>query len=448
MSRLLTRLWRSSTQRVMSLGALGMALALLADVLVVRRFGFGHTTDALVIALTLPRLIGTVGRDATKFSLMTVFIHEHKQQGDQAFVDLGKRVFTLFAGLGLLLTLLGLVFAGPIVALIGYGLEPQGRALSATLLRLASGIALFALSSAVLEVMLNSKKHFTITALRNAITPCIVIAVTLLTWRNDRAPYWIAGAFTIGYALYGLLLWISAIRRLHFLPIPLHPPNKGIFEKLRGTIGYPLTGFGVRQAARVAERTIASMGPTGSVAAYYYAYRLLAALQNLVGVSVALTGQPKLTEHDLAGEHAHFTRALRKRIGLILMISIPAAAMLMLFCTTIIDLLYNRDGMDRAGLDASASVLFILGPAVIFYCLTPVLNSALYAQKRYGAVLYNMCLAAGSNVLLALVLFKWLGLTGVAWAATFAAVISVMNLLWLTHQSAPPASNEPAPDKP
>ncbi|MEZ6190793.1 MAG: lipid II flippase MurJ [Phycisphaerales bacterium] len=290
-------------------------------------------------------------------------------------------------------------------------------------------MSLFALSSAVLEVMLNSHKHFTITALRNAVAPCVVIAVILATWRNEDAPYWIAGAFTVGYLLYFVMLWINAATKMNFSPDPGRLPNKQTFKKLRGTIGYPLTGFGVRQMARVAERAIASLGPTGSVAAYYSAYRLLAALQNIVGVSVALTGQPKLTEHDLAGESGRFYAALRRRVRMILILSVPAAIVLMLLSRPIIKLLFGR--MEPAGLDAASTVLFILGPAVVFYCLTPVLNSALYAQKRYGAVLYNMCLAAGSNVVLAFVLFKWLGLTGVAWAASLAAVVSVLNLIWV-----------------
>lgn len=431
MSRLLARLWRSSTQRVMSLGGFGMVLALLADVLIIRRFGFTATADVIVIALTIPRLIGTVGRDATKFSLMTVFIGVQKEQGDQAFLDFGARVFNLFLGIGFVLMLAGLLLAGPIVSVIGWGLKPEDQVLSASLLRLMSGIALFALGSAVLEVMLNSHKHFTVTALRNAVTPCVVITTIVLTWRNERAPYWIAGSFTLGYAIYFQMLLINAARKVGFTPKSTCMPDRHTFAKLRGTIGYPLTGFGVRQMARVAERAIASLGPEGSVIAYYGAYRLLAAIQNIVGVSVALTGQPKLTEHDLAGERSHFRSALKKRIGLILLISVPAAAALMLLSRPIIELLYKRDGADQAGLAASVSVLFVLGPAVVFYCLTPVLNSALYAQKRYGAVLYNMCLAAGSNVLLAFVLFNWLGLVGVAWAATIAAVLSVLNLLML-----------------
>jgi len=445
MIRLISRLWHSSTQRVMTLGGVGMALALLADVLIARRLGFTATTDALLIALMLPRLIGTVGRDATKFSLMTVFIQVQKEDGEEALRDLGARVLNLFLTIGLVLTCAGLLLAGPIVSVIGWGLDPADRELSAMLLRLLAGIATFALGSAVLEVMLNSHKHFTVTAIRNAVAPCVVIATTLVTRRNPDAPYWIAGAFTAGYGLYFLLLTVHAGRRLGFIPNPRRWPGRLTFNKLRGTIGYPLAGFGVRQSARVVERMITSLGPDGSVAAYYYAYRLLAAIQNLVGVSVALTGQPKLTEHDLAGEEGRFIAALRRRIGVILLISIPAAAVLMLMSRPIIGLLYGRGGLGREGLSASASVLFVLGPAAVFYCLTPVLNSALYAQRRYGAVLYNMCFAAGSNVLLAFVLFKWLGLTGVAWAASAAAVLSVLNLLWLLTRPTRPPTNTLTP---
>jgi putative peptidoglycan lipid II flippase len=466
MTRLLSRLWLSSTQRVMTLSGAGMVLALLADVLIARRLGFTATTDALLIALTLPRLIGTVGRDATKFSLMTVFIETQRSDGDDAFKDLGARVLNLFLVIGLVLTIAGLLLAGPIVSIVGWGLDPGGRELSATLLRLSAGIAVFALGSAVLEVMLNSRKHFTVTAIRNAVVPTLVIAATVATWRNDDdAPYTIAGAFTAGYAVYFLTLVYQASRRLRFTPNPTRWPGRSTFNKLRGTIGYPLAGFGIRQTARVIERAIASLGPEGSVAAFYYAYRLLAAIQNLVGVSVALTGQPKLTEHDLDGDRTRFIKALRQRIGIILIISIPAAALLMLLHRQIIALLYGQGGLSAERLADSASVLLILGPAAIFYCLTPVLNSALYAQKRYGTVLYNMCLAAGTNVLLAFVLFKGLGLNnvelsvltnlfpqsvihsmrsllaegmgvqGIAWAALIAAVLSVINLLWLATRT-------------
>lgn len=443
MTRLLSRLWASSTQRVMSLGAFGMVLALLADVLIARRLGFTATTDALLIALTLPRLIGTVGRDATKFSLMTVFI-ETQRDGDDAFRDLGARVFNLFILIGLGLTGTGLLLADPIVSVIGWGLDPADRELSAALLRLAAGIATFALGSAVLEVMLNSHKHFVLTAVRNSVAPVVVIAAIILTWRNDaRAPYTIAAAFTVGYAVYFLLLLGHAAHRLRFIPNPMRWPVRNTFDKLRGTVGYPLAGFGVRQTARVLERTIASLGPEGSVAAYYYAYRLLAALQNLVGVSVALTGQPKLTEHDLDGDSARFIKALKQRVGITLLIGLPAAGLLMLLHRPIISMLYGGSSLSPERLADSAAVLLILGPAVIFYCLTPVLNAALYAQKRYGTVFFNMCLAAGSNVILAFVLFNWLGLPGVAWAALIAAVISVLNLLWRVRppKHTPPVSS-------
>jgi len=428
---------------MMSLVGIGMVLALLADVLIVRRLGFDTANDALIIALTLPRLIGTVGRDATKFSLMTVFIQADREQGPEAFKRLGARVFTLFFGIGLLLMATGLILPGPIVSVIGFGLKPESQALSTQLLRLASGIAVFALGSAVLEVMLNSRKHFTVTALRNAITPIMVITATVMTWRDDeRAVYWIAGAFTVGYGACFLLLWVNVITRVGLVALPVRPPDRATLRLLRGTSGPPLAGFGVRQLARAAERAIASMGPSGSVAAYYYAYRLLAAIQNLVGVSVALTGQPKLTEHDLAGDRDQFFKTLRRRALIALSFGVPAMVILMVFSTPIIELLYAGkrsgagDGVDHvAQLMASAEVLWWLGPLAVFSCIVPVLTSALYAAGRYKAVLYNMTLAATVNVVLAWVLFNALGLKGIALAAVGASVFSMMNLSRLVSRT-------------
>ena len=258
-----------------------------------------------------------------------------------------------------------------------------------------------------------------------------------MTWRDDRAPYWIAGAFTLGYALYFFMLLFNTVIKLGFKPNLVHWPDRVTFTKLRGTIAYPLAGFGVRQVARVVEYAIASLGPAGSVTAYYCAYRLLAAIQNIVGVSVALTGMPKLTEQDLAGDRQQFKQSIRQRLLLILGLTVPIAVMLMLLSTYIIGFLYGGKGKDPAGLEASAAVLFVLGPATIFYCSIPVLTSALYARKRFGAVLGNMCFAAVCNVLLAYVLFNWLGLTGVAWAAMTAALLSMLNLLRLNAKPMP-----------
>ena len=431
MKPLLTKLWRSSTQRVMSLSGVGMVLALLMDVLIVRSLGFSAVTDTLILALTLPRLIGTVGRDATKFSLMTVFIKSRKEQGEDAFIDLGARVLNLFLGLGLILSLAGLLLAGPLMAAIGWGLEPEYRTLGAALLRILSGIALLALGSAVLEVLLNSQKYFTATAIRNAVTPVVVILATAFTWQQPHAPYWIAWAFLGGYAFYFLLLVAHSYRRLGFVPNPTLWPRRDTLQKLRGTIAYPLAGFGVRQGAKVAERAILTLAPPGSVTCYFYAYRLLAALQNLVGVSIALTGQPKLTEHDLAGDRAAFFALLRKRIGIALAISIPAAILLMSLSGPIVHILYGQKHSDPGMLATTAGLLMLLSPLAVTSCVIPVLNSALYAAGRYGTVLYNMTLAATANVTLAWFLFNSIGLNGVAFAALAASVISISNLTWL-----------------
>lgn len=406
-------------------------MALLVDILIAARLGAAGATDALIIALTLPRLLGTVGREATKFSLLTVFIHTRQDQGEEAFRDFARRVLNLFLLIGAVVTVAGIVLAGPAVRVMGPGLGDEAQLLAVWLLQLCSPVALFALGSAVLEVTLNSQKQFVITALRNAVSSLAIVAVVLVTWRSERAAMWIAAGHSAGYCLLFFTLLHYTFHRLGIGWNPLRWPTRCTLRQLRGTIALPLAGFGVRQGSRVIERAIASLAPGGGVAAYYFAYRLLGSLQNLVGVSVALTGQPRLTEHDLAGDPKRFTRMLRQRAIATVLISLPIAAAVMLLSKPAIALLYGYGKFDPAAIDLTSDILWYLGPAVVFYCVTPVLMSGLYARKRFGLVLYNMCLAGAANVILAWRLFSYMGLTGLAAAVSASSAISVVNLLIL-----------------
>src|SRR5688572_32791956 len=79
----IARLYRSSTQRVMSLTFVGLALGFLVDVLIAAKLGTGQTADALVIALTLPILIDTVCRQGSRHSMVPLFIEANSSLGEE-----------------------------------------------------------------------------------------------------------------------------------------------------------------------------------------------------------------------------------------------------------------------------------------------------------------------------------------------------------------------------
>ena len=435
----LGKLRRSSTLRVMFLTALGMALGLAVTILIAARFGATALTDALFIALLIPRMLGNVARDATKFSLITVLLHAEKRDGLDAMRELTTRVLNLFLLLGLALVVIGFAAAPPIIALIGPGLDDAGRATAVTLFRWCLPMLMFALGSAVLEVLLNSQRQFAAAALRNAAAPAVVIALMVASWKSSHTAWWVAVGYSAGAAVF--FLWLAARARatLAWRYRVRDMPDGNTWRVLRRDVGLPLTGFTVRQSSRIVERSFASLTGAGGVAHYSFAYQLLAAIQNLVGTSVALTGQPRLTEHDLAGDRVMFFRLLRRRVGITLLFSAPMAVVLMALHKPIVAALFGWGSFDAEAVEATARVLLWLGPAIIFYCLIPVLTSALYAQQRVGAVLANMCLMAAINIVGAWFGYRCMGLTGIALAATITSAVSVANLTFLLVLKRSPA---------
>ncbi len=420
--------------RVAAVTAVGMVVGLAADVLLAVRLGVGGVTDALFAALLLPRLIGNVGRESAKFSLLSTVIEVERREGPAAAAELTSRLLNLFLLAGLGLATAAWLAAPGVARVVAPGLEAADQARAAMYLRLCVPMAVFALGSSVLEVWLNSRRAFVVTAARNVWPPLVVVAVILATWRLPSAPGWIAASYAAGFGLFFAVLVVVAQRRGGWRWRVTAMPDRPTLRRVRGALSYPLAGFTLRQSGRVAERAIASLAGPGGLSAYTFAYRLLGALQNLVGLSVAITGQPKLTEHDLSGDRTAFDRALWRRARAVLAVAVPMGLAVAVLHRPIIAVLFGYGRFDAAAIERTATVLLWFAPAIVGYCLVPVLSAALYAQRRFGAVLYNMALATAVNVTLAWWWQQVFGLRGVAMATSAAAIVAVCNLVWLLRR--------------
>jgi len=430
-----SRVWHSATQRVMTVTALGMLMSLVVDVLIAVRLGTGPMADALIVGLSFPLFIDTVMREGTKFSLLTLFVQKDNTLSEDEYHDFVSGLLNLFLVVGLGLTALGWLLAPEVVAMVGPGLALEGKVQASLFLRLGVPLTLFALASNVLGVLLNSRQYFVHAAARNVVASTVVVVVIGLAWRSPRIPVWIAAAYTLGYsAFFSLLLWFSVVR-IGFLPDWRAWPDRVAFRQLWWTIVYPVLGFSMRHGSRLVERMLASLVTSGGVSAYYFAFRLISAMQSLVGVSIAITGQPRLVQHDLAGHRDEFSHALRRRVAYAVLVSLPVAIGILLFHDQIVRLVYGRGAFGAASVYMTGQILLYLGGGLVFLCVIPVLISGLYAQRRYVWVFFNMAFAAVLNVLLAWWLFRVWQLVGIAVAVTGSALISVIILVLLLRKS-------------
>jgi murein biosynthesis integral membrane protein MurJ len=427
---LLARIYRSSTQRVMSLTFVGLALGFLVDVLVAAKLGTGQTADALVIALTLPILIDTVFRQGTRHSMIPLFVEAHSSLGEEEFQRFVSGLLNLGCVLGVIVVGMLEALAPWIVMGLAPGLTPESQAESTLLLRLCAPLIFFTTGCTVMGVYLNSLRRFNPVALRNVLTPGVILCVTLLSWRSDHLATWVAAAYTIGFAGFFFTLFMD-LRRTGHRHIWLAWTTREDVSRLKSAAFLVTMGILLRNCLRILERFLASLVAVGGISSYYFAYRLVSALQTLIGGSIATTALPGMTEHDIQGNKARLVRALRRNITRTLWLSLPLFLLMVIFHHRIISFVYGRGNFGEASIQVTSHLLFWLGFGLLFWCLAPVFQSGLYAQRAYRLIFRNMITVTIVNVGLALVLSQLWGLVGIAVATTLSAGFAIVNMVYL-----------------
>lgn len=440
MKSLLLKLWRSATQRVMSLTFLGMLVGLLVDVLIAARLGTGESADALIIALSFPLFVDTVTRESAKSSLVPLFVERYEELDGRAYWRFVSGMVNGAVVLGVVGTVVTLAAAGWITTALGPGLEPAGQQRATLLLRLGAPMLGAAPAITLLSVVLNSQERFSVVALRNAAAPSVVVVAFALSWNRPDTVLWVAGGYSVGFLLFAALLFRYGFRGGTYVGTAW--PSRAQLAELWHAVRWPSLGVGVRQVSRLAERAIASLVVVGGVSAYYFAFRIFSAAQTLVGLSAATTSLPTLSKLNVRNDLQAMSRVLRKRLGLVLGLGTLAALPVLGLAEPIVGVLYGRAAFDAGSVNRTAQILFWLGWAIPLSCATPVLTSGLFARKAYRLVALNMVLAAGVNIALAALFAQWLGLIGIAIGVVlaFVFVFVFLNIL-LSQQSLYPVFN-------
>ncbi|MGF1486522.1 MAG: murein biosynthesis integral membrane protein MurJ [Prochloraceae cyanobacterium] len=429
--RLLKKL-RSKALVVMIITFFGMLFGLLVDILTAARFGNSQTADALIIALSFPRLIDTVSREGTKFSLVPLFIERKEALSSKSFNHFASGIFNLSLISGITLTIFCEIFASIILIPLAPGLSPEAFSETVFLFRVCAPLIIFAPGIAVLSVLLNSQKHFYMVAFRNAVAPSFMVAAYGFAWNAENVAFWVVLSFAIGFAVFLITLFFDARRILGHQHQWLAIASKEDLVRLWGAGFLPTIGFIFRQTGNIISRQslVTLAAPPGGVAIFYFATRLFAAAQNLIGVSIVTTSLPAMTEHDLAGNRAKLAAAIRKNLADVLIVTLPAVFLIVFFNEYIINLIYQRGNFSAEDVKQTSEIFFWLGWGLIFTSLVPVLNSGLYAQRAYNVVFKVMVSMTFVGVILSWIFLQWKGLAGVAIAISLNGLIAVLTLIY------------------
>ena len=412
-------------------------LGFVRDILIAALLGAGPVADAFFVAFKLPNFFRRLfAEGAFAAAFVPHFTRILTEDGADAARHFCERVLSVLLAV-LLVFCTAMQIAMPWAMYLfapGFAADPDKFDLAVELARIAFPYLLFVSLVSQLGGVLNALDRFAAAAaapilLNLSLILCLIGLAPMLE-TPGHALAW--GVFAAGVIQF---LWlIEACRRagvVFRLPRPrLTPPVKRLMAKiLPGAIG-----AGVQQINLVIGVILASLLPTGAISYLYYADRIYQLPLGVIGIAVGTALLPllsrQLREGDEAGGQASFNRALEFS----LLLTLPAAAALMVMPGPIVAVLFERGAFDAGSTAATASALAAFALGLPAFVLVKVLAPGFFAREDVVTPVKIALVSVAANIALSAALLVPLQHVGLALATSAASWLNAFLLAFVLRR--------------
>ncbi|CAA9408762.1 MAG: Proposed peptidoglycan lipid II flippase MurJ [uncultured Rubrobacteraceae bacterium] len=354
--------------------------------------GVGVVADAYALAILLPSLIYELFLGGILYSIfIPVLVDRMTSHGGEDARRLTSALFTLVLPLMALLTLLGVIFAGPLVALVG-AWSPSG-AISPTDARRTTDLAvllfrIFALQmlfygvSTIATGVLQAHRRFFLPTFAPVLNNLIIVASFVAYFflqEGDRetAVYVLALGVTVGVAVMALAL-VPTMLSLGYRPRPqLGHPALLPTARLAG----PMV---VLVAASVGFQLLAARLATGfgAYAELTYAFTVFSLPYGIFVVAIATALMPELSEKHSRGDVEDYRDTLSFGLRTIVFVVVPSTVGLVVLAEPIVGVLYQRLNFGPEATQRVATLLIAYSVGLLGYSAYFFLVRAFYSRQN------------------------------------------------------------------
>jgi putative peptidoglycan lipid II flippase len=401
--------------------------------------GASPYADAFQIAFRIPNLLRDLfAEGALSAAFVPTYARVVREGGPAAGHRLASRVMTLLAVILGALVLLGIAFAGPLVAFIAPGFQSvAGKGeLTVFLTRVMLPFLPLVSFAAVAMGMLNAEERYGPPAFAPAMFNVVAIAWGIGLWAMGLSPTQVVFGWSVGVLIGGLAQFgaqLPALRDLGFRFRPEWAPSDPGIAQIARLMGPATVGLAAVQVNIFVNSIFASHEP-GAVSWLSYAFRILYLPIGLFGVAVGTIATTGLAKKAASGDMEGLRDTLREALRALSFLTIPATAGLVLLGLPVVRLLYQRGAFTAEDTRQTAAALACYGVGLVAYSAVKVLAPAFYALGKPNVPLIGSVLSVATNLVLNLAFYERLGFRSVALGTSLGAIVNVVVLVTLFHR--------------
>jgi putative peptidoglycan lipid II flippase len=416
------------------LTALSRVLGLAREQVFAALLGAGLHADAFQIAFRIPNLLRDLfAEGALSAAFVPTYTRTSKEDGREAAHRLASRLLTLLAALMGTLVLLGIAFAGPLVALMAPGFAAiPGKAEAAVLLtRVMMPFLPLVSFAAVAMGMLNAEERFGPPAFAPAMFNVVTVAWGVVLFLLGFDPMQVALGWAVGTLLGGLAqfaiqvppLWAGGWRFK-----PEWAPGDPRVRQVAALMAPATVGLAAVQV-NIFVNSIFASHEAGAVSWLSYAFRILYLPIGIFGVAVGTVATSGLARRAAEGDMPGLRATLRQALALITFLTVPATVGLMVLGAPVVRLLYERGRFSPQDTASTAQALLFYSLGLVAYTAVKVMAPAFYALGIPRVPLLASALAVGTNLLINFSCYERFGFRAVALGLSLGSLANAGLLL-------------------
>jgi putative peptidoglycan lipid II flippase len=429
--------------RLLSVGGftlLSRITGFVRDMLMAWTLGKGVLSDAFIVAFLFPSYFRSIfGEGTINPAFLPRYAALHARGEHEAAALFADRVFSWQMLAQLVILVAAMVFMPYLIELIapGFAADPGQLALTVSLARVTFPYLILTVVAIQLSAMLNAIEKFWAAAAWSNFQNLGIIA-TLLTrqWFPNAAYAAAWGLLLGGFAQLFFMLWAARRDGLRLRIVwPRWTPEIREFFKALGAVTIGAASVFI---APFIDTIIASLLPTGSRTALYYADRINQLPLGVLGIALGTVLLPEMSARLAKNDRAGSDAAQNNSAALSLLLTLPFAAVFIAMPDTIMRAIFAHGQFDKNAAALSAVALAAYGVGLPAFALVRIVASTFYARHDTGTPARATMMSVAANIALKVV-FVWgfhLGIAGVALGTAFGAWINVGQLVWLGRRRA------------
>ena len=425
---------------IVAAGFLGSrVLGLLRSVIIANTFGTQPELDAYWVAFRLPDLVFQLLAGATLASaFIPTFARVLNNRGDAEAWRLASSVLNLVFLATLIFAGLAFVLAPQLVPLLAPGLgentgreaELQDLAVRLTRIMLLSPV-LFAVSGMFMGI-LNARRRFLMPALAPMLYNLAIIVAALIS-HDIRV---LAAGVVAGAGLH-LLVQLPDLAGAGMRYGFVARWRDAAVREVASLMAPRVVGLAAVQISfHFSAVFFASQLSSGAISAASFAWLILMTPLGVIGLSISTAAFPTLAEQASRNDPG-FGPTLSGSLRLILYLSLPLSAGLMLLAQPLIVVLFQRGAFDVESSRLTAQALIYYAPALASYSAIEILSRGFYALGDTRTPVALSVAAMLINFALTAALTATLELRGLGIAASITGLLESAVLLALLSRRVP-----------